>query len=145
MFTHTGPRRVMLSAEVNFAKQIAEIEQGHTAPTLYHGNLDSVRTWADVRDAVSAYALLVKKCRAGEAYNIGSLEPVSVKDILDILVKKIDRPVETKQVDRLMRLSDIAIQIPDISKFTRETGWKQQYNLSESLDFFWSEVETYWK
>ena len=27
MFTHTGPRRTMLSAEVNFAKQIAKLEK----------------------------------------------------------------------------------------------------------------------
>ena len=61
MFTHTGPRRVMLSAECNFARQIALIEQGQQEPTLKHGNLNSVRTWADVRDAVRAYYLLVRK------------------------------------------------------------------------------------
>ena len=61
MFTHTGPRRTMMSAECNFAKQIALIELGKQEPVIHHGNLDSVRTWADVRDAVAAYYLLVRK------------------------------------------------------------------------------------
>ena len=143
MFSYFNAKRGNLFATA-FAKQVLEVGRGERE-FLEHGSLTSQRTMLDVRDSSEAYWLAVTKGKFGEAYNIGSLEPVSVKDILDILVKKIDRPVETKQVDRLMRLSDIAIQIPDISKFTRETGWKQQYNLSESLDFFWSEVETYWK
>ena len=56
MFTHTGPRRGDVFAESAFAKQIAEIEAGiHPDGTLKVGNLDSVRTFADVRDAVRAY------------------------------------------------------------------------------------------
>ena len=71
MFTHTGYGRTMMSAECNFAKQIALIEKGKQEPIVRHGNLNSVRTWADVRDAVKAYHILVRKGKAGEVYNIG--------------------------------------------------------------------------
>ena len=54
MFTHTGPRRGDIFAESSFAKQIAMIERGLIAPTVMVGNLDSLRTIADVRDARSS-------------------------------------------------------------------------------------------
>jgi len=54
MFTHTGPRRGDVFAESSFARQIAEIEAGVRPNPMKVGNLDSVRTFADVRDAVRA-------------------------------------------------------------------------------------------
>ena len=59
MFTHTGPRRGDVFAESTFAKQIAMIEADQIPPVVNVGNLDSLRTFADVRDAVRAYYLLV--------------------------------------------------------------------------------------
>ena len=59
MFTHTGPRRGDVFAESTFAKQIALIEAGLQKPVLKVGNLESLRTFADVRDAVRAYYMLV--------------------------------------------------------------------------------------
>ena len=59
MFTHTGPRRGDVFAESTFAKQIAMIERGYIEPVVKVGNLNSLRTIADVRDAVRAYFLLV--------------------------------------------------------------------------------------
>ena len=72
MFTHTGPRRGDVFAESTFAKQIAMIEQNHIPPVVKIGNLDSLRTVADVRDAVRAYYMLVTiNPIAGAYYNIG--------------------------------------------------------------------------
>src|SRR6266853_2633518 len=59
MFTHTGPRRGDVFAESTFAKQVAMIESGLIPPVVKVGNLQSLRTIADVRDAVRAYHLLV--------------------------------------------------------------------------------------
>ena len=68
MFTHTGPRRGDVFAESSFAKQIALIEQ-KIKPFVKVGNLNSLRTIADVRDAVEAYYLLLtKNPKPGEAY-----------------------------------------------------------------------------
>ena len=51
----TGPRRGDVFAESTFAKQIAMIEHDMIEPVVKVGNLDSLRTIADVRDAVRAY------------------------------------------------------------------------------------------
>ena len=86
MFTHTGPRRGDYFAESSFAKQIAMIENEIIPPKI-KVEFDSLRTIADVRDAVHAYYLLVtKKPISGEAYNIGGDYSCKVGDILKYLI-----------------------------------------------------------
>ena len=135
MFTHTGPRREMNSAEVAFAKQIARIEKNLQEPTIKVGNLDSVRTFADVRDAVRAYYLIVNKCKPGEVYNIGGNRTMKVGDMLNYLISQSTRKDEIKvKVDpELLRPSDVTLQIPDISKFQNETGWKPEISFEKTM------------
>ena len=87
MFTHTGPRRGDVFAESTFAKQIAMIEHNRIPPIVKVGNLQSLRTVADVRDAVRAYYMLVTvNPTPGAYYNIGGTHSCTVKDILDTLI-----------------------------------------------------------
>ena len=71
-FHHTGPGRGEAFAESSFARQIAEIEAGLRPPVLKVGNLEAVRDFADVRDVVRAYWMLLEKGEAGRAYNVCS-------------------------------------------------------------------------
>ena len=89
MFTHTGPRRGEVFAESSFAKQIAMIEAGLIEPKIHVGNLNSLRTWADVRDAVRAYyILLTTKPIRGEYYNIGGTYSCTIGEMLNYLLSK---------------------------------------------------------
>ena len=133
MFTHTGPRRGDVFAESAFAKQIAEIEAGLRPNPMKVGNLNSVRTFADVRDAVRAYWLLLEKCPAGEVYNIGGEETMTVGQMLEILKKKAACSIEHEVDGALLRPSDVTLQIPDTSKFHAATGWKPQISLEKTL------------
>lgn len=135
MFTHTGPRRTMMSAECNFARQIALIEKGKQPPVLRVGNLDSVRTFADVRDAVRAYYTLVRRCTPGEAYNIGGNRTMRIGDMLEMLISLSPKRDEIKvEVDpALLRPSDVTLQIPDCSKFIDETGWEPEIAFEQTL------------
>ena len=56
-------------------------------PVLRAGNLESVRTFADVRDTVRAYWLLAAKCPPGEVYNIGGDTTMTVREMLDMLLE----------------------------------------------------------
>jgi GDPmannose 4,6-dehydratase/GDP-4-dehydro-6-deoxy-D-mannose reductase len=134
MFTHTGPRRGDVFAESSFAKQIAEIEAGRREGPVRVGNLDSVRTLSDVRDAVNAYKLLLDKCPAGEVYNIGGKETMTVGDILEIL-KSLARVPVTHEVDPArLRPSDVTLQIPDLRKFQAQTGWEPRISARQTLN-----------
>jgi GDPmannose 4,6-dehydratase/GDP-4-dehydro-6-deoxy-D-mannose reductase len=133
MFTHTGPRRGDVFAESAFAKQIAEIEAGRRRNPVKVGNLDSVRTIADVRDAVRAYWLLLEKCPPGEVYNVGGEVTMRVGDVLAILKSMARCPIEHEVDPGLLRPSDVTLQIPDTTKFREATGWKPGIPVEETL------------
>jgi len=134
MFTHTGPRRGSVFAESSFAKQVAEIELGIKPNPVKVGNLNSIRTLADVRDAVRAYWLLLEKCTPGDVYNIGGEETMTVGKILDILKSKSRVPI-THEVDpSLLRPSDVTLQIPETKKFRDATGWKPLIKAEQTLE-----------
>ncbi|PSB39920.1 GDP-mannose 4,6-dehydratase [filamentous cyanobacterium Phorm 46] len=133
MFTHTGPRRGDIFAESAFAKQIAEIEAGVRPNPLKVGNLDSVRTFSDVRDAVKAYWLLLEKCTPGEVYNIGGNQTMTVGEMLEMLKGMANTKIEHEVDQSLLRPSDVTLQIPDISKFQSATGWEPEISLEKTL------------
>jgi GDPmannose 4,6-dehydratase/GDP-4-dehydro-6-deoxy-D-mannose reductase len=133
MFTHTGPRRGDVFAESSFARQIAEIELNRQKGPVRVGNLNSVRTLADVRDAVRAYKLLLDRCPAGEVYNIGGKETMTVGDILETLKSLARVPIEHVVDPARLRPSDVTLQIPDTSKFQGVTGWQPQIPASQTL------------
>ncbi len=133
MFTHTGPRRGDVFAESAFAKQIAEIEAGIRKNPMKVGNLDSVRTFADVRDSVRAYWLLLERCPPGEVYNIGGKETMTVGEMLDLLKKMAKCKIEHVVDPALLRPSDVTLQIPEISKFQDATGWQPGISTEKTL------------
>lgn len=132
MFTYINPRRTDLFA-TSFARQVAWIERG-LQKELVHGNLDSVRTIIDVRDAVRAYWIALSGCRPGEAYNIGGSTTLTVGDCLKRLIRLAKTKIPTRLEPSLRRPADVTLQIPCVDKFARETGWKPQYEFSESLE-----------
>ncbi len=149
MFTHTGPRRGDVFAESTFAKQIAMIECGYIEPVVKVGNLNSLRTIADVRDAVRAYFMLVTiRPTAGAYYNIGGTHTCTIKQVLDTLIsfssRKKDIRVEVDP-DRL-RPIDADLQVPNTAKFTAHTGWKPEIpykkTLLDLLDYWRGRVAT---
>ena len=121
MFSHTGPRRGDVFAESSFAKQIAMIERELIPPVIKTGNLKSLRTWSDVRDAVRAYYMLVTvNPIPGEYYNVGGNFSCSVGEMLDYLLSistRKDIKVEVEQ-SRLRPL-DADLQVPDTEKFRK--------------------------
>lgn len=141
MFTHTGPRRGDVFAMSFFGKQIAAAELGLREPVISVGNLKSVRTFCDVRDAVQAYWILVNKCPPGEVYNIGGTTTMTIGEALDKLVSFSKTKCEIKVDPKLLRPSDVTLQIPCIDKFSNETGWRPQIPLEQTL----FDILEYWR
>ena len=142
MFTHTGPRRGDVFAESSFAKQIAMAEAGQIAPVVMHGNLASLRTIADVRDAVRAYHLLLTvNPQPGEVYNIGGAHTCTVGDILAALLALSDRRFAVFSDGARLRPLDADLQVPDTSKFTAHTGWKPEIAFEQTM----ADLLEYWR
>jgi GDP-mannose 4,6-dehydratase len=141
MFTHTGPRRGDVFALSFFAKQVAAAELGLSEPVVYVGNLKSVRTFCDVRDAVRAYWILVRQCKPGEVYNIGGNRSMTIGEALEIMLSFTKKKIEIKVDPQLLRPSDVTLQIPCIDKFKNETGWEPEIPLEKTA----SDLLDYWR
>lgn len=139
MFAYINPRRPDLFA-TSFAKQIAWIERG-LQTELVHGNLDSVRTFLDVKDAMHAYWLALVHCDPGDVYNIGSTNASTVGEVLERLIALSKVPIPRRLVPELLRPADVTLQVPCIEKFVSATGWKSEYDFDESLQ----DLMAYWR
>jgi GDP-4-dehydro-6-deoxy-D-mannose reductase len=105
------------------------------------GNLSARRDLTDVRDMVRAYLLLMKQGRPGEAYNIGTGQCLSMREVLDRLLALVPIPVEVRQSDGLLRATDPAVVRADATKLRRETGWQPRFSLDQTL----ADMLTYWR
>ncbi|VBB11607.1 GDP-mannose 4,6-dehydratase,dTDP-glucose 4,6 dehydratase,GDP-mannose 4,6-dehydratase,NAD dependent epimerase/dehydratase family [Burkholderia stabilis] len=144
MFTHTGPRRGDVFAESTFAKQIAMIERGLIPPIVKTGNLDSLRTFADVRDAVRAYYMLVTiNPIPGAYYNIGGTYSCTVGQMLDTLVSmSTSKDVIRVETDpERLRPIDADLQVPNTQKFEAITGWKPEISFEKTME----DLLNYWR
>lgn len=158
MFSHEGARRGKQFALSSFAWQIVKHEKmyikndsslidfpsyGAFLP-IQVGNLNSVRTYAHISDAVHAYWLAATKGRIGEVYNIGGNYTCTVGDALENLLSKslIGRNYFYIDVDQdRIRPTDITLQIPNCDKFKKDTGWEP----TKDLDFITTDLLNYWR
>ncbi len=137
-FSIIGPRKIS-DACSDFARGIAEIEAGKKA-NLSVGNLDAVRDFVDVRDAVEAMWLLAEKGMPGQVYNICSGKGYRIKEILDTLISISSQKIEIQPDPNRMRSSDKPALIGDCSKLS-ELGWKPRIPIEETL----TDILDYWR
>lgn len=144
MFTHTGPRRGDVFAESSFAKQIALIEAGISEPVIKVGNLDSLRTFADVRDAVRAYYILINKDYSnGDYFNIGGSYTCKVGEMLNTLISlsPLKSKIKVEVEDKRLRPIDADLQIPNLKKFKDLTGWEPKISFEKTM----TDLLDYWR
>jgi nucleoside-diphosphate-sugar epimerase len=120
---------------------VAWIERGLQTEPLRHGNLDSVRTMIDVRDAMRAYWDASRFCQPGEAYNIGGTTVISVGEFLDVLLGLADVRIPTQVDPSLLRPADVTLQVPCVDKFRAATGWAPRYAFEDSV----ADLLAYWR
>jgi len=140
MFAYLNPRRTDLFA-TSFARQVAWIEQGLQKNEVVHGNLDSVRTLIDVRDAMRAYWEAIVWCEPGEVYNIGGTTTMTVGQFLEKLISLATVKIQTRCDPNLLRPADVTLQIPSVEKFLKATGWKPVIPFDQSI----ADLLAYWR
>ena len=142
MFSHEGARRGKEFALSSFARQIAKAEKLKGEQFIYHGNLDSTRTYAHIDDAISAYWVCSNSQKFGEVYNIGGDQTCTVGEALDKLISMSTKKDLTKKLDKdRLRPTDITLQIPDTTKFRHEFAWTPMKNLTNVCE----DLLNYWR
>ena len=140
-FNHTGPGQSPDFVCSDFARQFAAIELGLMPPTVHVGNIDARRDFSDVRDVVRAYALLMRKGRPGDAYNVGSGSAVSLRQILKILSSFCSRKVRIEVAAERVRRGEADVMCGSNRKIRQATGWVRKYELHRTLE----DIYTYWQ
>ncbi len=140
MFSHEGARRGKEFAVSSFAYQIAKGEKNGNY-VVKHGNLDSIRTYNHIDDAIEAYWLCSESDKHGEIYNIGGDETCKVGDALDAMIKKSNKPFIKVLDEKRLRPTDITLQIPSTEKFKNDFNWKPQ----KTMDNIWNDLLEYWR
>ncbi len=129
---HTGPGQSTDFVVPAFAHQIKAIARGTQPPVMRVGNLDSERTFMDVRDVVRAYRLLIERGEPGLPYNVSASERVPIRWILDALCKAagVSPAIETdsaryRPTDRTPLLTS--------KRMFETTGWQPELAFEQTL------------
>lgn len=133
-----GPRK-MGDVCSDWSRGIVSIERG-IANELVVGNLEPVRDFLDVQDAVAAFRLISERGTPGEVYNVCSGTGYKINQVLEQLKKYSLVPFEVRQNKDRLRPIDEPVKIGDNHKLIA-LGWKPQIPLDQSL----KKILDYWR
>ena len=140
-FNHIGPGQSERFVVSDFAKQIAEIKLGKKEPVIRVGDIEVTRDFADVRDVVNAYFLLLEHGINGEVYNVCSGVEYNIREVLDQLQHIGGVRLQVNHEGNRSRPSEQRRFVGDFSKLNRCTGWKPEIPFDKSL----TDVLNYWE
>lgn len=132
LFNTTGPGKTN-DAPSDFVQQLARIKKGLQKPVLEVGNLKPERAFLDVQDTVRGFYLAAMKGRRGETYNLCAAKTYPIGDMLQFAIDLSGLKVEIRPVARLMRPSDERIIFGSTTKIRKDTGWKPEYSIRQTL------------
>jgi GDP-4-dehydro-6-deoxy-D-mannose reductase len=117
----------------SFAAQVAAIALGRRPPELVVGDLDVTRDYLDVRDVVSAYALLLGRGLNGEVYNVGSGQERSLRSLLETLLRLSGVQARLVVDPQRLRPTEQRRMCASPAKLRAATGWRPRRSLEDSL------------
>jgi dTDP-glucose 4,6-dehydratase len=100
---------------------------------VVNGDGTPIRSYLDQRDLARWLLTMLHEGRAGEAYNVGSDQLISIRDLAHLVrdlvspgktVRILGQPVDNAERNRY---------VPDISKIGRELGLRPSFSLEQSI------------
>jgi GDP-4-dehydro-6-deoxy-D-mannose reductase len=132
-FQHTGPGHVGAYALADWAQQLAEIEAADGAGVIRCGNIDVERDYCDVRDVAGAYVAVARDGAAGAVYNVASGVPVTMRALLERLIRAFGVDVAIEVDESRLRKVDQPRFFADVSRLREDTGWAPEHDLDDTL------------
>lgn len=139
IFNSTGTRKVN-DVTSDFTYRAIQAERTGVWD-LICGNLDTQRAIMDQRDLINGLILLAEKGKPGDVYNLSSEHCYYIRDIVKMIEKEIGHSFEIKVDPKLLRPTDERIIIGNIDKLKRDTGWKQEITMEQTI----SDMLNYWR
>lgn len=142
LFNTTGPGKTD-DAPSDFVRQLARIKKRLQPPVIEVGNLKPQRAFLDVNDTVRGFYLAALKGKRGEAYNICAAKTYEIGELLDLAIRLSGVTPKIRRAPHLMRPSDEKIIFGSTTKFRKDTGWKPERSIEQTLASmleFWERV-----
>lgn len=139
IFNSTGTRKVN-DVTSDFTKRAVEAERTGVWE-IRVGNLETRRAIMDQRDLVKGLMLLADKGTAGEVYNVSSEFIYQMRDIIRIIEKQMGHEFKTIVDPALLRPTDERVIVGDVSRLKRDTGWRQEITMEQTI----SDMLDYWR
>jgi GDP-4-dehydro-6-deoxy-D-mannose reductase len=133
---HTGAGQDERFVLPSFAAQIARIEAGLAAPTLFVGNIGVERDFLDVHDVIDAYVLILAGARSlpqRSCFNVASGQPRRISELLELMVRASSRPFEVQIDSARIRPVEIPRMVGDATALRRKFGWAPKRSVDELL------------
>lgn len=139
IFNSTGTRK-RNDVTSDFTKRAIECERSNNY-VLRVGNLETRRAIMDQRDLISALILLSQKGIPGEVYNISSEHIYKISEIVQMIENELGHKFIIEVDKDLLRPTDERVIVGDVSKLKRDTGWKQNIEMKETI----RDMLDYWR
>jgi GDP-4-dehydro-6-deoxy-D-mannose reductase len=140
-FNHSGPRQQPKYFVASLARQVARVACGTAPPEVQLGNVDVVRDFSDIGDVVRAYATLMAVGKRGQAYNVCSGRPVSLRSIFEMMREISGCDLRIARDPQKMRPAEVPTIFGDPSLIRKTTGWAASTKLEDTL----RRTFEYWK
>lgn len=128
---HTGPGQSSKFVVPSFIAKVKAMRDGK-CDCFTVGNLESTRTFTDVRDIVSAYRILIEKGDWGKVYPVDAGERFSIRAVLEIISRLIGIGDPRIKIDQtLWRPTDHTPEL-DTSAI-RAMGWSPRFRFVDTV------------
>ena len=112
-----------------------------------YGNGENVRDWLHVSDHCEAIDLIIHKGKVGEVYNIGGHNERTNLQVVQTILKALDKPESLIKYVKARPGHDRRYAI-DPTKIETELGWKPKYNfdtgIAQTIQWY-LDNEDWWK
>lgn len=131
-FNVVGPGQAATFALPTFASQLARIGMGLAPPVLRVGNLDAIRDFVHVDDAISGFVVALEQGPAGAVFNLASGEGTRLADVLARMIALAGLEVAIEVDPERLRPAE-APRLEGSAAQLEALGWLRRHTLDEAL------------
>jgi GDP-4-dehydro-6-deoxy-D-mannose reductase len=130
-FNHIGIGQRSEFVIPNFCHQIISAEK-NGLDFISVGDLNPTRDFSNVKDIVAGYLLLIENGISGQVYNLCSGREISIRYMVDTLIKISGLPLECRVDETRLRSAETSRVFGNNQKI-KALGWEPKYPVEETL------------
>lgn len=128
-FTVYGPRQRPDLAIHKFTRLISD-----EMPIPFYGDGSTSRDYTFVDDIVGGIQAALERCDRYRIYNLGGSDPVSLRELVDVIQKTVGKPAKIDQ--RPMQPGDVERTFADITRSREELGYEPGTSIEAGIAKF---------